>query len=239
MKLSFIGTSHGVPEPHRRCSCTMIEIQGRYYFIDMGTQAIEDVIRRGINVDDVKGIFVTHPHGDHCDGLLSYVDLINWYFRSADPTIVVPAQNIIDALNGWFKAMDGGLRDTIRFELTKTGVTYDDGVLKVTAYPTQHCANSFAYLVEGDGKKVLFTGDLRHPTVDFPQVVNEEELDLVIVESAHFSSDHTEKALENAKVKRVLHNHISPYWDEDLARMAKNSHHYHYGKAFDGMEVVL
>ena len=86
---------------------------------------------------------------------------------------------------------------------------------------------------------VLFTGDLRHPTVDFPQVVYEEEIDLVIVESAHFSSDHTEKVLENAKVKRVLHNHISPAWDEDLARMAKHPHHYSYGKAYDGMEVVL
>ena len=48
MRITFIGTSHGVPEPERRCSCTMIETQGRYYFIDMGTQAIEDVIKRGI-----------------------------------------------------------------------------------------------------------------------------------------------------------------------------------------------
>ncbi|MBQ8334198.1 MAG: ribonuclease Z [Clostridia bacterium] len=239
MRLSFIGTSHGVPEPFRRCSCTMIETEGRYYFIDMGTQAIEDVIKRGISVNDVKGIFITHPHGDHCDGLLSYVDLINWYFKTADPTIVVPSQNVIDAMNGWFKGFGSVLREGIRFELTQPGVTYDDGVLKVTAIPTQHCPNSFAYLVEAEGKKVLFTGDLKHPTVDFPQVVYEEEIDLVIVESAHFSSDHTEKVLENAKVKRVLHNHISPAWDEDLARMAKHQHHYQYGKAFDGTEVVL
>ncbi len=239
MRLSFIGTSHGVPEPFRRCSCTMIETAGRYYFIDMGTQAIEDVIKRGINVNDVKGIFITHPHGDHCDGLLSYVDLINWYFTMADPSIVVPAQNVIDAVKGWFAGMGNTLRDTIRFSLTEPGVTYDDGFIKVTAFPTQHCPNSFAYLVEADGKKVLFTGDLRHPTIDFPQVVNEEEIDLVIVESAHFSSDATEKALENAKVKRVLHNHIAPGWDEDLARMAKREHHYQYGKAYDGMEVVL
>ena len=239
MRLSFIGTSHGVPEPFRRCSCTLIETQGRYYFIDMGTQAIEDLIRRGINVNDVKGIFITHPHSDHCDGLVSYVGLINWYFTKADPTIVIPQPGIAEGIRAWQKGLGGGLRDTIRFEVTKPGVTYDDGVLKVTAYPTQHCPNSFAYLVEADGKKVLFTGDLRHPTIDFPQVVNEEELDLVIVESAHFSSDHTEKALENAKVKRVLHNHISPAWDEDLARMAKRQHHYQYGKAYDGMEVVL
>ena len=112
-------------------------------------------------------------------------------------------------------------------------------MLKVRAIPTQHCPNSFAYLVEADGKKVLFTGDLRHPTVDFPQVVYEEEIDLVIVESAHFSPEHTEKALENAKVKRVLHNHVYSAWNEDLGRMAKHQHHYQYGLSYDGMEVVL
>ena len=29
----------------------MIEVEGRYYFIDMGTQAIEDLIHRGISID--------------------------------------------------------------------------------------------------------------------------------------------------------------------------------------------
>jgi hypothetical protein len=75
--------------------------------------------------------------------------------------------------------------------------------------------------------------------VDFPQVVYEEEIDLVIVESAHFSPEHTEKALETAKVKRVLHNHIYSAWNEDLGRMAKHQHHYQYGLSYDGMEVVL
>lgn len=35
MKITFIGSSHGVPEPHRKCSCIMIEIGEQVYFIDM------------------------------------------------------------------------------------------------------------------------------------------------------------------------------------------------------------
>ena len=87
MRITFIGASHGVPEPNRKCSCTMIEISGRYYFIDMGTPSIDHLVTAGIPVDAVKGIFITHMHGDHTNGLVSFIDLISWYFKTADPTI--------------------------------------------------------------------------------------------------------------------------------------------------------
>ena len=36
MRIVFYGTSHGVPEPHRRCSSYILETGGCYYLIDMG-----------------------------------------------------------------------------------------------------------------------------------------------------------------------------------------------------------
>ena len=53
MRITFIGASHGVPEPNRKCSCTLIEISGRYYFVDMGTPAIDHLVTAGIPVDAV------------------------------------------------------------------------------------------------------------------------------------------------------------------------------------------
>ena len=60
MQITFLGASHGVPEANRRCSCTLIETNGRYYFIDMGVNAIDALRTRGIEVEDIKGIFITH-----------------------------------------------------------------------------------------------------------------------------------------------------------------------------------
>ena len=77
MKIVFFGASHGVPEPNRRCSCAMIETGEARYFVDMGTQATEQLMTRGIPMDAVKTIFVSHMHGDHTDGLISFVDLCN------------------------------------------------------------------------------------------------------------------------------------------------------------------
>lgn len=239
MRISFIGTSHGVPEPHRRCSCTMIEVSGRYYFVDMGTQAIEDVIRRGISPSDVKGIFITHCHGDHTNGLIAFVDLISWYFKTADPDILLPEQEAIDGMAAWISANGSKVREGLRIGLVKEGVTYDDGFLKVTAIRNQHCRTSYSYLLEGDGKAVLFSGDLRNPKVDFPAVAFERELDLIVVESAHFTPFDTEEMLAKCRVKRVLHNHVGPVWDGDLHAMAKNKHDYIYGKAYDGYEIIV
>ncbi|MBQ3638688.1 MAG: MBL fold metallo-hydrolase, partial [Clostridia bacterium] len=70
MRIILIGTSHGVPEPHRRCSSTLIEIGGAYYIVDMGTQTAEDLRRRGIPFEAVRAVLCTHPHGDHTDGLI-------------------------------------------------------------------------------------------------------------------------------------------------------------------------
>ena len=99
MKITFIGSSHGVPEPNRKCTCIMIEAGGNVYFVDMGTSAIDGLRARNIPIDAVKGIFITHMHGDHTNGLIQFIDLITWYFTSCDPIVCLPrleAARIID-----------------------------------------------------------------------------------------------------------------------------------------------
>ena len=78
MKLIFIGTSHGVPETNRRCASCILEVCGNHYLIDMGTQVVEDLRKRGIAVEDVRLAICSHPHGHHTDGLISFVDLVHW-----------------------------------------------------------------------------------------------------------------------------------------------------------------
>ena len=49
MKITFLGSSHGVPEAHRKCSCIMIEVGENIYFVDMGTPTIDELRKRGIS----------------------------------------------------------------------------------------------------------------------------------------------------------------------------------------------
>ncbi len=243
MRITFIGTSHGVPEAHRRCSSYLLEINGAYYIIDMGTQTIEDLRRLGIAIDDVRLVICTHPHGDHTNGLISFVDLVNWYFKSATPTVLLPDESMIAPLKGWIAATNASnsanLREGIHLGTFKEGLAFEDENIKITAVPTQHCKNAYAFLVEAEGKRILFTGDLKHPSIDFPAPAFEQELDLILCELAHFSPDDCIPVFDRTKAKKILHTHIAPRWHEALARQLAAPHPYEYGAVHDGMELIL
>lgn len=214
MKITFIGSSHGVPEPDRKCSGIMIEVNDHIYFVDMGTPAIDALRRRGKDIDAVKGIFITHMHGDHTNGLIQFVDLITWYFKTPDPVICLPIMEAAQVIDNWLKVTLNTAHKEIRYRKTEAGVVFDDGALKMTAIPTQHCPHSFAYLAEAEGKAVLFTGDLKNPGVDFPVIAKEKEIDLLICESAHFPATDYLPVLEESKVKKAC---ITHYSDRHLA----------------------
>lgn len=209
MKITFVGSSHGVPEPHRQCSCTMIEVAGNTYFVDMGTCAINALRTRNIPVDSVKGIFLTHMHGDHSDGLIQFVDLLTWFFRSAEPIICLPIIEAAKLIESWIQITQIPLYRSLQYRETVEGTVFDDGIIKVTAIPTQHCPKSFSYVVEAEGKAVLFTGDLRNPSYDFALKNLDKHFDLVVCESAHFNATDYLPYLDEKKVDKVCINHYS------------------------------
>lgn len=207
MRITFVGTSHGVPEPNRKCSSYLLEVGENVYFVDMGTHPIEALRSRGISVDAVKGVFITHMHGDHVNGLVPFADLVTWYFKTPDPVICVPDPSVKELLCRWLEMTTKGFTKDLRFVKTEPGVVYDDGVLRATAIPTQHCGASFSYLVEAEGKAVLFTGDLKHPTVDYPVSALEREPELIVCEGAHFSPEEYIPLYSKYPVKKVCVTH--------------------------------
>ncbi|MCR5041444.1 MAG: MBL fold metallo-hydrolase [Clostridia bacterium] len=240
MRLIFIGTSHGVPEAQRRCSSYLLEVNSSYYVIDMGTPIISELRRRGIPVSSVRLVACTHPHGDHTNGLPSFVDLINWYFVDANPEILLPSERMIPPLRGWIDANGGGdVREDVKISSYEPGLIYKDENVSVTAIATKHCERSHAFLVEAEGKKIIFSGDLKHPSVDFPKIAYEEPIDLILCELAHFSPNDCVSEFDRMKVKHVIQTHINPMWEPQLASQLAKRHPYEYSAANDGLEIML
>ena len=238
MKITFLGASHGVPEANRRCSCTMVEVSGRYYFVDMGIMAIDELVTRGIPVDAVKGIFITHMHGDHTNGLFSFVDLITWYFKNGDPEIFLPRIEGAKIIQDWLTLNTTAVKD-IRYREVTPGVIFDDGLLKVTAIGTQHCQKSYAYLLEAEGKRVLFTGDLKRPAEDFPAVIREGYTDLVVCEAAHFPTTEYLPVFKGCRIGKVVVNHYANWNIPNIQQLAKDMNDVPVSLANDGMEVQI
>lgn len=221
MKITFVGSSHGVPEANRKCQSIMLTVGANTYFVDMGTSAIDALRKRGISIDAVKGIFISHMHGDHTNGLIQFIDLITWYFKTPDPVVCLPDLEAARVIDEWLTVTMNGHKKEIKYKKTENGCVFDDGVLKVTAISTKHCPNSYAYLIECEGKNVLITGDLKNPNIDFPDV-GDREIDLVICESAHFAATEYEAVFPKYKIRKVCVTHYSDRFLDSVLAFTKH-----------------
>ena len=216
VKVTFLGTSHGVPSDERYCSCEMIDVNGNLYLIDGGAPVVDLLQRRHVDFSKIKAIFNTHFHADHVFGLLPFLSLSNWHHRWADFDIYLTEQKGIDAVKALLIAGDGGLdEERLRFHLQTEGTFYDDGTVKVTAFPTMHMADSnrpaYSLLIEADGKKLFFTGDLSHNLVykDYPKYVMENKVDFLQSELVHFTVEEGIPYFEKCKCAQLCFTHFA------------------------------
>ena len=84
MKLTLLGTSHGVNASDRYTSCYMLQAKDNVYIFDGGAPVIDLLLRRNIDLTKVKAFFNTHLHGDHMYGIVPVISLFNWYFKDTD-----------------------------------------------------------------------------------------------------------------------------------------------------------
>ena len=208
MKITIVGSGHGVPEAHKQCTAILVEVSGRHYFVDAGCDINMALANRRIHPSSVKAVFITHPHSDHIGGLYSFLELLAWYYGDANPAVYVPDQNCETLVHQYLGAFGHTLRPEQKLSLVADGLLYDDGFLKVTAIPTRHCPNAHAFLLEAEGKRVLCSGDLKSPALDFPEV---DDLDAAILEGAHFYVTDYIDVLKTRNVGAVYINHYGNY----------------------------
>ncbi|MDR1027339.1 MAG: MBL fold metallo-hydrolase [Rickettsiales bacterium] len=100
---------------------------------------------------DLKGVIVSHYHQDH-SGLLPFID------QSIPVAMGTAARNIMNA-GAYFQKKDYTLKDYTPLENQKTIYM---GKFKITPYIVDHSAyDAYALLIEADGKKLFYSGDLR------------------------------------------------------------------------------
>lgn len=239
MRFTFIGTSHGVPEPNRQCSCILVTVGKNRYLIDIGCDAVPALVNRNIDLKDVKGIFISHPHGDHANGIFAFAELANWFATDANPAILFPIDGVKEILDQWMRMM-GGNHDPRPLDVRKyeAGVIFDDGLLKVTAVPTKHCNDSHAFLLEAEGKRVVYTGDMAGTVEDFPYDTVKGGTDFLICESAHFSTLKYTEILKDLPIKQVaITHHFAP--NEHFVEAKKALKPLPMTLAYDGMEFEI
>lgn len=222
MKITFIGTSHGVPTEKRFCTCIMLESNGAVYFIDAGAPMVDFMLRKNRSIKDLRAVFTTHVHSDHTIGVVHLADLMNWYYKSASAEFFITEQEHIDATKQWiYTSGDGRIdEDRLKFKIPSAGIVYEDENLTVEYIPTAHMKNSYAILVTEGEKRVLFGGDFSHGLrkQDIPPVIK-ERIEGFVCELAHFTVEELTPYLRECKAERVFMIHAKPSRYADLEKI--------------------
>ena len=213
MKITFVGTSHGVPRATRYGSTYMIESGESVYFVDAGAPVVDILQHMQKPLDSVRAVFTSHCHSDHTAGIPLLANRMNWYLYKSNCDFFITKQKFIDIIHEVNSAWeDGDLNpEKLRFHVPSEGVVFEDENIKVEYIKTAHTDPSYAILVTEGDKRVLFGGDFSQGLRknDMPEVIT-EELDLFVCELSHFSFDELGPHLEKCRAKRVYFTHVFP-----------------------------
>lgn len=246
MKITFLGTSHGVPAADRFCTCTMIESGDAVYLIDAGVPVVNCLLEQGRTVPEVRALFTTHVHGDHTAGLFQFADLVDWYYKCpvdfyvADRALADAVAVMIEACNGTRPPREG----RTNFIVIDPSKLYQDENIRVDFIPTKHMPetrHSYAMLVTEGERRVLFSGDLSHKLEkgDVPALLSKEPIDAFVCEMAHFDVEHILPYLESCKARAVYFQHVYPLDKYDRIRALDGKFAFSIHTPNDGDSIEL
>lgn len=267
MKITFLGTSHGIAEKNQFCSSAAVTVEGKHYVIDAGAPLMTLLQNYDLAFTDVQGIFITHTHGDHNIGLVELTLQLNVFphFKHVHFPVYVPDERKYRAMMDFleveeylegrllchvYEDSDGttktkeGFGGRLWYQVYGDGVIFDDGTLKVTAIPVKHIPNAHCFMLEAEGKRVFFTGDLRGDLSDFPKEICDLHSDLVVMEAAHCKlvAKDTSAILATSNTDHMIINHRSLALNpEDEFEVFKSnmSKHFAVDSAYDGLILEI
>ncbi len=145
--LQFLGTSSGVPTKSRNVSATaVIEASGKHwYLVDCGEGTQHQLLRSSLSVRDLRAIFITHVHGDHCFGLPGLLASAAMGGRSEPLDLILPT-----ALHAWVRlalsASDTHLPYPLRLLPVEQMAPWRSAQVQVSAVPLSHRVPSVGFV---------------------------------------------------------------------------------------------
>lgn len=195
VKIHFLGTCSGTEPIAGMHHCSLVfEINGAYYWFDAGESCAYTAHTSGMDIMKTEALFVSHPHIDHIGGLPNLFSCMNKLIKhygkklQNDNSLEVffPDPELLDAV-----AMIATLKGRMHFNLNshplRDGLIFEDKNIRVSAHHNCHISttalNSFSFLIEAEGKKIVFSGDVRSP-YELDTLIG-AGVDVLIMETGH------------------------------------------------------
>lgn len=199
-RISYLGTCSGTEPMAGMHHCSFVlETGGRSYWFDAGECCAHTAYTGGIDLMRTEALFISHPHPDHTAGLPHLLFCMNKLCGRYKKRLVnenrleifLPDLRILEAVT--YLAASGGRLcfDTVPHTVSD-GPVFQNERLRVSALHNRHLGtkdgedgvwHSFSYLIETEGRRILFSGDVKEPC-ELDALIG-DGVDLLIMETGH------------------------------------------------------
>ncbi len=227
MKFTVLGSGTGWPRLERGAPGYLLQVAGENILFDIGPGTIYRLLKIGINISEIDGIFLSHFHPDHVTDLIPFFFATRYSlgYRRKKPFWVIAGEGFLafhqglkQAFGHWVEPPEGLLK--VQELSTKYQTALLMPPLEIRSTPVVHNPESLAYLVEYQGKSIVYSGDTDYA----PSLVElAKDADLLVLECSapegekipgHLTPSLAGRIAGEARVKKLLLSHFYPPCDE-------------------------
>jgi len=179
-------------------SCVELSTANTTILLDYGTPLKEDSTQIEIT-KSIDAILISHPHQDH------FGEIVN--IDSQTP--VYCGELSLELMNAT-KIFTGGELLNNNFKIFEAWKAFEIGDFKITPYLVDHSAtDAYAFLVEADNKRVLYSGDFRangRKSKLFDKMITDENLknvDVLLMEGTMLQRNNDEFPTEQSVEDKI------------------------------------
>ena len=159
MKLTIIGCYSATPRISAHTTSQVLESRGHTFLIDCGEGTQMELRKHKVKFNQIKHIFISHLHGDHCFGLIGLISTFRLLNREADLHVYGP-KGIKELIMLQMKLSKAWIDFNLIFhELKSIGsdLIFEDDKIEIHTIPLDHrvYTNGFLFKEKAFDRKLL------------------------------------------------------------------------------------
>ena len=181
LHIAVCGAGSPMPDDERGGACTVVIAGSKIFVFDAGNMSARNIGKMGFNHGQIEGIFLTHFHSDHIDGLGELM-LQRWVSNSnPQPVPVYGPPGVQDVVGGFMQAYShdrhyrvahhgqatlptngfGANVKTFELKDTQANLVFEEGDTRITAFAVSHAPvhPAVGYRIQYKDRAIVLSGD--------------------------------------------------------------------------------